>query len=118
MKLRTLVILAVVASATFRYTYSALTNRTFATGCQKLCGCGTPAKRTSTRSCGMGATCYVSECQFNITGCGWPYETYNDICLSDVPGWASFCPSCMPLDLGNQEDCETYGFNWNSTTSG
>src|SRR5258706_2726447 len=119
MKLRTFIILAAVASAALGYTYSALTYRTLARsddsgpGCLKSCGCGSPFKSKSTRDCGF-ATCYVSECQYNRNGCGYS-DTFNDICLDEGPGWT--CPSCPATNFGTQDDCQSYGYYWLTSTS-
>ena len=128
MKLQRFIILAAVASSALGYTYSALTYRTSArsqepeVSCNKHCGCGGGAVRTSTRSCGFGATCYTQECLYHVNlveSC--PYaadDKYNDICSDTPPFNPTECPPCPTSNFGTQEGCETYGYYWNFETSG
>src|SRR5712692_5838787 len=114
MRLRTFIIIAAVASAALGYAHSALTYRTSARPaddsgptCLKTCGCG-PAVNRSTRSCGITAICYVSQCTSHISRtdiCAYPADDkYNDLCLDEPPPIPTFCPSCQTSDLGTQED--------------
>ena len=127
MRLRTFIIIAAVASAALGYAYSALTYGTSARAaddsgpsCLKSCGCG-PAVDRFTRSCGLTAICYVSQCTSHISRgdiCAYPADDkYNDICLDEPPSWTYFCPSCPPSDLGTEEDCESNGYYWNFSNS-
>jgi hypothetical protein len=113
-------ILVAGLSVVFGFSYSAATYRPSApavesTGCLKFCGCG-GTNATSTRSCGIGSTCRVSKCNYSIRNCGYPGETFNDICLDSADPGGFGCPPCWPSDL-DEEDCNSYGYNWNTGSS-
>lgn len=125
MKLRYLILLPVILSGVLGYAYSSLTYRAaavppFQSSCQKNCGCGT-VDDTATRACGAFATCWVTKCTvhvFRTDICNFPStDKFNDICL-DEP-MSGFCPNCPTSDFTeSEEECEYYGYYWNSFTSG
>src|SRR5436309_1350375 len=102
MKLLILITLALFASGVLGYTYNArtLTMPDESPGCLKFCGCY-PALRIGERSCGTGATCYVTECKYhNNNGEQCPYpadDKYNDLCLDEAPNNRYLCLSCATI---------------------
>lgn len=125
MKVRILFLLPVIASGALGYAYSSLTYRTVAppegSTCLKTCGCGS-VEDAATRACGGGSTtCWVTKCQVHVTRtdiCPYPVtDKFNDLCLTEDPGF--FCPPCpSSSETESQEECEYYGYYWNSFNSG
>lgn len=126
MKIRFLILLPVLVSGALGYAYSSLTHRAaavpppFQSSCLKQCGCGS-IDDTATRACGAFSTCWVTKCTihiYNTSVCPFPVtDKFNDFCLDEpMSGLCFDCPTAGLTE--SEEECEYYGFYWNSFTSG
>jgi hypothetical protein len=112
-------ILAAGLSAALGFTYSALRAGPYTPvdlSCKKNCGAGT-VTATGTRSCNAGpSACSVTTCSIaeGTVICGFP-DNHNDYCSSNLQIFA--CTAVVPAEFTTQDDCEAYGYYWNSTNS-